>query len=163
MSYRQNVGKLENGLHSISGVSNKELNCCVVYTHMCVCVCTGSCAANFSPASAHSSHPTAMSAAAGPQRRGSYSRPTSASSRPPSSASRPTSAPSRPSSSAASRPTSAASRLSAPAHPLLRTQTQAETAAGSGPSTPLPAQVGRLALPFRALLLFLVCGACWSF
>ncbi|XP_063586856.1 uncharacterized protein LOC134764210 [Penaeus indicus] len=84
--------------------------------------------------------PSAMSAAAGPQRRGSYSRPTSASSRPPSSASRPTSAPSRPSSSAASRPTSAASRLSAPAHPLLRSQTQAETAAGSGPSTPLPAQ-----------------------
>nr|XP_027237230.1 uncharacterized protein LOC113828448 [Penaeus vannamei] len=74
-----------------------------------------------------------MSAAAGPQRRGSSSRPTSASSRPPSSASRPTSAP--------SRPTSAASRLSAPARPLLRSQTQAETAAGSGPPTPLPAQV----------------------
>ncbi|XP_037777413.1 uncharacterized protein LOC119574291 [Penaeus monodon] len=94
-----------------------------------------------SSSSRHRDSPSAMSAAAGPQRRGSYSRPTSASSRPPSSASRPTSAPSRPSSSAASRPTSAASRLSAPAHPLLRTQTQAETAAGSGPSTPLPAQV----------------------
>ncbi|ROT84872.1 hypothetical protein C7M84_021935 [Penaeus vannamei] len=85
------------------------------------------------PPSAHRDSPSAMSAAAGPQRRGSSSRPTSASSRPPSSASRPTSAP--------SRPTSAASRLSAPARPLLRSQTQAETAAGSGPPTPLPAQV----------------------
>ncbi|XP_066943401.1 uncharacterized protein [Macrobrachium rosenbergii] len=54
--------------------------------------------------------------------------------------SRPQSAASRPQ-SAASRPTSAASRLSAPAHPLLRSHTQAQTAGGGSPGTMLPAQV----------------------
>ncbi|KAK7079898.1 hypothetical protein SK128_018429 [Halocaridina rubra] len=65
------------------------------------------------------------------------SRPQSAASRPPSASSRP--------SSAASRPPSAASRLSAPAQPLLRSHTQAQTTSVGGPTAHLPAQ-GSVAL-----------------